>query len=83
MMSLSGCSTSPGRTDSNPVPVLIEKLSCEIEPSYLSLCEYFVKYEGGDETGILLWNKEQAEKAIRCQKLHNSFVEYYRAKTLP
>lgn len=68
--------------DSPQLPALIETLSCDIEPSYLTLCEYFVKYEGEDETEILLWNKEQAEKAIRCQKLHNSFVEYYRAKIL-
>jgi hypothetical protein len=45
------------------------------------MCEHYVKYEGEDETDLLLWNKEQAEKAIRCQKLHNSFVKYYQAKS--
>jgi hypothetical protein len=67
--------------DSLEIPALIEKLNCEIEPVYLSLCGYFSKYEGDDEIELLLWNKEQAKEAIRCQKIHNSFVEYYQAKS--
>jgi hypothetical protein len=55
-------------------------LHCEVNPSYLTLCEHYVKFQGEDVTDLLLWNKEQAEKAVRCQKLHNSFVEYYETK---